>query len=804
MKIRRKLLALLMTLAMVLTYMPALAFADTSPEGDDISEFPYMDLICLDEHEVLYSDGTISYKIPEELEIPAGSDIEINVGTVTFSEDGNPPMWDLFGNDTYSFDSTNRTLTIYGNEVAKEDHEWHVDVGMFCTSGTEGNDDFEVHWTAGTHFDFREARAEYPFPEDRDMLVDWDEWINAEDNAWVENAQHPDGDDVPYMVTGVESSDPDVVKVESEEDGWNCRAIEKGEAEITIKYQDIIGEDEYSEEKTYYFLITVTEDVYGCNLWINGDSDKYLPGDSVELETRIVHYNHDLEGGEADITNDVDLTWSLPDEGTDYASITPKEGEGNKAVVTFKTKEALASAGLLDEGGDLWCDINARVVASKEGNNLASSDHQLTVSTDYMEIAMVGKDASFGRLCDLEIGESMTFGLELRHYTSDADEYSIVPDAEFEWEYDENCASISGPADGKYTVTRTNDYEGWIKVAARWTDDQAREEARDMNFSRKDCDFWFTEHDLDVYTDADQIAVDLDVSNLPKNLGEYIGVDFTVGVWDDENNDWADGGTLTKGTDYTVSGVSEGKITVALNRTYYEALTDYTNIRLVAGLRTGTGDGAHIVSESDAWFHIRVPEVDWAHVENMYLLPGWDSYIDSEYELTIFNSEYPEGDFTSYTVKGAAVTGQDPEESGKEVIKIDAADDGWKITALNPGKATVTVTHTPFNIDGTEQTSYSFDVYVSNDVYKVEIVNGSNNWDGLPGDTFALEADALHFYQDESGEQQSTKEGLTYQWKLGPEAEGIADITADSSDPSKATLKFKSIDALPEDLQDQE
>lgn len=139
----------------------------------------------------IFSDGTYSFDLHTE-DIPEAYDVQVQVGHY----DDNGLVEAYTEGKEYSFDGSK--LTLDGQRIFQRGYHW-FGMEVQAVSRQDG------HILCGNGFGFEswEARAEYDFAEDKEMLTGWYATVNHWERVYVENAGNPKGMDLSYETTNV-------------------------------------------------------------------------------------------------------------------------------------------------------------------------------------------------------------------------------------------------------------------------------------------------------------------------------------------------------------------------------------------------------------------------------------------------------------------------------------------------------------------------------------------------------------------------------------------------------------------------
>ena len=299
--------------------------------GGGEEDFPFYDYVNENEYAPIFSDGdaVLRLDIPEGEDLPEFDRISLlQVGAAVHREDGQEFDWELmFERDNeFSFDEETLEITIHGDKAQAALEYGYIDVFIGGDVEDPETGEYTNVWLAGGHFDYYEPYEDYHMETERDMLIDWDGYIDKERDARIENSMYPYGEDVHYEVTSAVSSDPDIVTVETEEDWDQYRycAVSLGDADITV----ILNVDGIAVPVVRVIRIHVTDCVYTADIWWPvGGSDNVLPGGTIdfaasaEREYKAID-DESEDGATYDVREPVDsdmFVWTV-EEGEDVVS----------------------------------------------------------------------------------------------------------------------------------------------------------------------------------------------------------------------------------------------------------------------------------------------------------------------------------------------------------------------------------------------------------------------------------------------------------------------------------------------------
>ena len=677
----------------------------------------------------------------------------------------------------------------------------------------------EVIATCGAWLRVWDPVEEYHFPTgDWTALPGWGREIDRDFDCYVDSAAHPYGENVWVEVTSaslelLDGTEEGAITLEERDDqsGWHIQANEFGHARITLYYTTW---DENEAEEPYSFEVWVSGEVYDVYMDSIGGERSALPGGSIELYADASHEYYDENGDHQCNADGLGYEWGFEDsESENYAEIVVHEDDPSKATLNFYE---------LPQGED---SINEEVrvyvkILDADGNETEGCyATTFRVESEYLELWPTTLDRYLGVGAKIEDQEfwvhRYVYGQAEPEVLGSGDGVQI----QYEWTYDENAMEITEQGgDGEqvvipngasgsgnvFSLRRIMDWDTWVDVTAYWNDENGdyREVRGSYHFFEVDSGIWFDEHDVDIYTDdAEPEQLCLNLENFGEDWQERLDAELTVGCWDDGTDYWAN--ILSEGSDYTAVAEDDGSgIVVALTQEYLASLTEDEDVRVTAEIYAKGIDQTeeHLVNDTDAWFHVRMPRYDYEREWDRTMLPGWDGTVNGSYDVYVENAEYPDGWNTQYRVTNVEKIADDPwdEEDGSVItdfhIDYENGDETsenywWYYRVEHPGEATLRVTYE--TVTG-EEDFYDFTLFVGGDVYSVYMDSTGGERNALPGGSIELYADASHEYFDENGDYQCNADGLDYEWGF-EYGEEYAVIEVYEDDPSKAVLRFNKL-----------
>lgn len=209
-------------------------------------------------------------------------------------------------------------ITLHGeklSEIYHDDHSWANVRAITRVCGTEV-------WQTGAGVDVRQSRCDYDFPLsaawENTLLPNWRRDIGNEMNCYIENAEHPWGEDISAAIENVEilgqghewnwdeyrpedynisDSGEAIIELDgSAQDGWSVQSNGNGYgfAHIRITYRDVI-----TQKSAYYeFPEFVGNELYEFR-WDSPDRDNLdnMPVNSeTEISTTLIRCYVDDDG----------------------------------------------------------------------------------------------------------------------------------------------------------------------------------------------------------------------------------------------------------------------------------------------------------------------------------------------------------------------------------------------------------------------------------------------------------------------------------------------------------------------------
>ena len=729
-------------------------------------------------NEYLFDDEeqeiTVHFVIPEELVEGEDYDLAIQAGFTMdredwFDPDAEDPAYSRNGN----------VIVLHGKRILELAGEEHDHIEIAAAIGDRQFGEFPVFETVS--FRLKRNFEDYDREYDRDMLVGWTSTVNGKYGAYVENDRFPDGIDIDYEVNNVTSSDDSVVKVERREDDeniwWDYRAVGYGSAVLEVSYSGV-----YGDELSYTFNVNVSQDVYEVH--ISSDSGSYfvLPGETLSLHADAGHHSENGYSEDGFL-----FEWEIV-EGN--AVIMQDGVEPNKALLVFRELEE----------GEGYAEEHVIVrVRLFDGTDTSGNPVERTSETAHFLMRSVYSEvwpAEIPR--HMDIGTDLNITAEVRLFNVDAEEYEVLDDVNYRWYYDPNALEIldgngetvgNNNEQGEYndspashgsqvpfTIRRLQNRNTGFTLIADWGEgDEYHEERRDYWLDEKNYDIWFeTDNDF-LYSDETKTIL-LNLENLSE-VDYEIGV-FGIGFWnEDEFIDLNEDGSSC----VLLEEVQEG-IQITLNGgAIYDRTSQYDVYEMFLHVDAGMPEHGTWLTGTDLRLNIREAFEEYETEQDRDLMIGWTGTVFQKYNARVENAEYPFGEDFDYFVTDVRITEGTSVELEKKYNEEDVNDYWWDYRAVDYGDSVLEVTYT--DLHG-ETKTYQFTLHVKTDVYGVDIFTEDGSFFALPGETLYLHAEAWH-----ESETDGSTDSVTYQWEIAWGNGAV--LTADESDSSHATLKFR-------------
>jgi hypothetical protein len=785
-------LAILLTLAMLVIFMPAMAFADDGPDYN----------IWFDEHDVdVYNDASTAEGKLDLSALPGGWQNDVDIDLQMGYWDNAKDDWadKLTEGKDYSFSvkSGYASVTIINASLIKGVPGTDIHVEATLKQKSDGN---ACAW-ADMWFHVRETKYEVDFPEkDEYILRDWNTRIDKRTHLWIEDSAHPGGCDMELLVKKVECSS-NLVRVEydgDDNDGqWRIEGEKFGNAPVKVTYVD-----ENNNTKTYNFTLHIVTDVVDQVRVVSADGFREVfPGESIKVKAygRHCYMRQREDGGEDDYdynetTGNLKYTWNLTDDSA-CATLTADKNDPSTAILKFKTLEEMGRNPENNYSSGVLVSVH---VSDNEGKAARDSEEWFEVRTNYRAIEPAILDPG------MDIGDSVKATFTAKEYSYGQSAVNLDVE-EFKFNYDENFMEIRDSRgnivhnndtskDSSFTFTRMGDWQSDVNIEARIKNDDWNVNQQYV-FASKNYRFDFDQHDKDIFNEPGSAVTTLDMSEFGNGWKDKYRVDFKVGYWysdNDDNDYWTK--VYEEGKDYTITETAGG-FKVELTEEILNSIENHDDVRVYAELFPKGKEQR--ITDTDMWFHINEIRSDYDLPRDEDMLPEYTTWIDNRFRVDIQDPEHPDGYDDDLEVTALEVKEQHPDKDGETVVELEKDDNGWNCRAVKYGYAILQMTYK--DIDGSSKT-HEFRIDVKDSIYRADLWYAKGIWKGLPGTSIEMAADARRefiVYDEEDPEHwwhDNTTEGLKYKWTI-IEGGDYATLEVNSGDQSKATVKFNKLPA---------
>lgn len=457
MKFRLRALALLLSAVMVLTFMPALAFADdTENEEYDF----WIDIYQSYDNYIVYSDGSRKFVV-ENGDGGSGYELKIQVGT-GYSDDWDKWTGLLEEGTDYTVDGNSVTLiggSIY-EKVKDTSDVVYIGAGFIDGNGecvysdyreVQVCDVYEAYWF---NFNFEEN------PSYIDLFPAESVTLRQNFYASVENNKYPWGEELNCKVTAATSTNKSVFTVTKKpvknSKGkilryyWVIKGVAEGTAKLKITYNG---------SKTgmiHYVPVTVTKDKLSG--WIQTDEyDWVLPGESIDF-----HIDAFYESRNAYDDTGLTYEWFIAEKDAAYATVAAKEDDPSKATVTFN----MFNPGRRDKDIEVCVKVTYTTKAGRYLEKVFT--RECSADSEVNQIYPYDID-------NIDIGKSYTFKprLSTGRYdpeTNTAERYDREGVTFKFTSTNSKALKITKNDDGSYTLNRLNGGEAEVDLRAFWNE----------------------------------------------------------------------------------------------------------------------------------------------------------------------------------------------------------------------------------------------------------------------------------------------------------------------------------------------
>lgn len=648
------------------------------------------------------------------------------------------------------------------------------------------------------------------------MLPDWDNHIDTKFNCYVENGEHPYGEDMEVTITSAtienDPETPKAISLEENEDGsWNIHANYYGHAIITIGYTRL----EDGKKDSHSFDVSVNGDVY--DLWVESSTgtDNILPGGTMDLTAYMNHYafGEEEENLPGTLDDKVILRWSYEDEESLNNILTFEQDETKQNLCRINVSNAL------EEDKDIRLIVRAyektedgKIAKDEENKDivLAENEFWVRIRQEYYVVEPQILEPN-----DLSQGESITVTPELYRYmknqagkekvTELRDEDGNRYDVSYRWEYDEKELQVTDNKDGTYEIKSLTDEEIWLNLLAGhyWNDEEHNFNEYTRNFyqlNNNNYEVWFDGLRDDGwtwnYTD-EAIQYELNTENLVSLDPDKIEISYNYGYWFED----AEGQGESKGirpieydlSEYLKNGkdgqpagifIPQNKVE-AIQETLFKATNNESSC-LHIEVKVKYDD--KVISSRHLGIQICDPIYDYHYPDdNMNMIPGWTNYLPDSFSCYVENGANPHGKDVNVTITNATI--ENDSDTPNAVSLTSNPEGGWDIEANENGHAKITIKYK--NVKESKEESYDINVWVSGDVYEIWTESSTKTDQILPGGTMDLIAYVNRYMYDEEESREhlpgALDDKVILRWSYEDE-ENISDIFTFTQDQENQNI----------------
>lgn len=564
MSYRRKIFSLLLALTLILSFMPAMAYADDFDDGDD--NYPeegenwlsdYYDIEFEDELFNLYSDGDFNIRYKAEFQ---GSDESDDTADLQFDYAlsycicGAEGIYDdedlipLENADNKFFTASGGAVTLHCPAIREEigkllgENEISDCRFVLTVSAIDASDVYTDETSNFTEFVLEDPYDQYKFLDDEQeiMLEGQDYYLDKERSGWSYGANcDPEGDEFDFTIKSIKSSNTSILKVtyDKNDERFTFSALKKGKSTLTITYLDKNG-----ETKTQEIEAIVSDAIYDVYFDSSFHNNKYvLPGG--EMTVKVHGIKETIDG---EVPCDFDYNWKAD---SDRVTITKDPKDPGTAVLKFAKIDDVDD----DDNGEY--DVTLVVELIADGEVKAKTDEEeIEVRNIYYNVvgfpnvdpylkknASVKVDPTIIEI-SLDHPEGVDYTPKTKNYVEYDTDVFTVKDSEG------NVIESEGFFKGPCTVTRKSYDEGTFSVD--FCHDGEEYEDDFYNFAGRS----FEVEELLNLADYAEISKISD----KVYSGKEIKPNPVVKVYDDD-----DYYELDKGKDYTVSYENNKSVGIA-------------------------------------------------------------------------------------------------------------------------------------------------------------------------------------------------------------------------------------------------
>lgn len=631
----------------------------------------------------------------------------------------------------------------------------------------------------GTNIEIRKEVYDYQFPieDGKGMLPNWSCDINKYFDCSVENADNPDGGNVPVEITNItvanaedEETTEAVVTCTTWKDGngWNINANTYGHAVATITYKLVDGS---GETATRSFDIWVCDCIGNVDASSNTNEYQLIPGEELNLTPTAWFDHYSEENGQwREDPENVTFQWKYGENGeygengADYAErFEVKEENGKLYVKALKDSEGKSLQVQLrafqkDENGEL------QEIAYGEWWIRSHGAYHAITTTNAVD-------------CELAVGATCTiipslYLHQLENETPKVTKVTENPRYRVEWDTDavkvtdaagKELKEGSDTGTAPFTIKKLKNWGTEVSIAAELEvshgkyDEVARRSwylnEQDYGISYKDLrggDYtWMFASDTDSAENEDY-TIELNMDNLEKKPAYTI--EWQVGMYQEDE--------FVALTDTTGAyEVSEDGSGITLQAEVLKAklvkqfgLNLQENENVWFEIATKVYAGGEEVAGYGTGIEICAPEyhIDGEAEGDMVIGTTW-SYPERTLGCYVRNKDYPQGEYLELPITNITASNLPQCEDLSKVIEIEEPsqdnDNQWVIRGLNYGgsKITYSISH---KVLGEREFTIE-ELWVSDDIYRIDVFKNPDTDNMLPGATLELATQVWHIYRND-------------------------------------------------------
>ncbi|MDO5424871.1 MAG: Ig-like domain-containing protein [Eubacteriales bacterium] len=687
----------------------------------------------------------------------------------------------------YTISEDGREITLNGAALS-ETYEPYTEFQL-CAEVIAGG---EAVSEASATIQLREEIYDYQIPNqepgERSILPGDDLWISSELNCYVENPEYPNGENLSVTITDIEilgqytwdGEEADIIALDQYEgEGWNIRGENYGYAKLKLTYTSVNEEEgslTYGDAEDEEFCISVLGDIYTLSWDFPNDQSDMLTNSTMTVGSSLFHSY--LENGT--IQGEEITDYKLYVDSYDEELLTPEisEDEAQQVSITSNDQEAdtciSVSALLPDENG--------------EYNAVTSANLYVGIHSGYygIEWTPLGEGVELGETLDLnQVNPTVYF------YSTDSSEPERVENVRYRIEYDE-LAWLEQESESEIPpLLRRGNWATGVNLIAEL---QEVDEEGNPSLDEDGNENWYEICRREYRVDDMGYWTDFALSYGGEN-GVYIYTDKPVEVWFEQAE-----GSCEFPEDCTVTWEVHDEDGEELTYASFEKDGD----KLILTANPGyTGKNVHI--RGTIWYEgndINTNELDievrdagceyaYQYTDTLAQLPNQNLGLEKTFEAEVHNAEYPYGENFEVSITNVTVE-NNPEDGAEDAVLLQEREDGsgWDLIMNTFGHAVVTLEHEDVLNAGLTQ-EFTFEIWVTGDVYGLNLSSNTGTSQLLPGNTLELTADVWwQSYDEENGEYSQDTSDFRVEWNVESGEEAI-DILEDTEDPRIFAIQAK-------------